>query len=290
MPDREIEREIHEIKREIIESRGLVIKTNNLTSTLGSDLKSIAKRQTDYERRLVFNSVVAYVLTITVIFVGAYFAYFQRNQRFEVEKEACQQEKRGLQVKLDEKQRAKIAREKALQRAAKLAELVSLGEREKVIEEVSKINREELSDLEVRYLDETVTRFRNELSMKAFQEGIEHSRNKRFDDAIGSYERSVELAKGGPHLPRVKLYLAEALRFSGKHTESITVLRDVLNSDLLDRELVAESRWNLALCYVETHKRDQARRELIYLINKFPPSSQWFRLARHKLIDVNKMR
>ena len=45
MQELEIEREIREIKREIIESRGLVIKTNNLTSTLGSDLKSIAKKQ-----------------------------------------------------------------------------------------------------------------------------------------------------------------------------------------------------------------------------------------------------
>ena len=57
---REVDEEIREIKKEIIESRGLVIKTNNLTSSLGADIKAIAKRQAAHERRTWWNSVVAY--------------------------------------------------------------------------------------------------------------------------------------------------------------------------------------------------------------------------------------
>ena len=38
----EVEDELREIKREIIESRALVIKTNNLTNALSADIKSIA--------------------------------------------------------------------------------------------------------------------------------------------------------------------------------------------------------------------------------------------------------
>ena len=52
----EVDDELREIKREIIESRGLVIKTNNLTNALSADIKSIAKRQQTYERRLSWNS------------------------------------------------------------------------------------------------------------------------------------------------------------------------------------------------------------------------------------------
>ena len=37
--------ELEEIKREIVESRSLSIKTNNLINALSADLKSIAKRQ-----------------------------------------------------------------------------------------------------------------------------------------------------------------------------------------------------------------------------------------------------
>ena len=45
----EVDEELREIKREIIESRGLVIKTNNLTNALSADIKSIAKRQQGYQ-------------------------------------------------------------------------------------------------------------------------------------------------------------------------------------------------------------------------------------------------
>ena len=67
---READEEIREIKKEIIESRGLIIKTNNLVNALGADIKSIAKRQAGYERRFNLNSWVAYVLFAALSFSG----------------------------------------------------------------------------------------------------------------------------------------------------------------------------------------------------------------------------
>ena len=61
------EYELEEIKREIVESRSLSIKSNNLVNALAADIKSIAKRQQGQERRAVFNSATAYVVTIAVV-------------------------------------------------------------------------------------------------------------------------------------------------------------------------------------------------------------------------------
>src|SRR5687768_15282655 len=66
----EVDEELREIKREIIESRGLVIKTNNLTNALSADIKSIAKRQQTYERRLSWNSATAYIVFVVVVFAA----------------------------------------------------------------------------------------------------------------------------------------------------------------------------------------------------------------------------
>ena len=66
----EVDEELREIKREIIESRGLVIKTNNLTNALSADIKSIAKRQQQYERRLSWNSATAYIVFVVVVFAA----------------------------------------------------------------------------------------------------------------------------------------------------------------------------------------------------------------------------
>ena len=67
---RETDEEIREIKKEIIESRGLTIKTNNLVNSLGADIKSIAKRQAGYERRFNWNGAVAYALFAALSFGG----------------------------------------------------------------------------------------------------------------------------------------------------------------------------------------------------------------------------
>jgi tetratricopeptide (TPR) repeat protein len=288
MSEHEVEREIREIKREIIESRGLVIKTNNLTSTLGSDLKSIAKRQAGYERKLFINSAVAYVITISVVFVGAYVASDQRARRFEADLQALDQQKQQLQEELADKQKAKVAREQALDKADRIADLINAGDREKVLDEVTKLDRAELSPLEIRFLEETADRFRSELSMVAFEEGLEHERQNRLPESVASYQRSIALAKGGPQVARVRMHLAKALRARGMQDEAIEVLHSILDSEEVDRELTAEARWNLALAYAEGHKRDEARRELLYVINKFP-TSQWARLARPKLMDVNTL-
>jgi tetratricopeptide (TPR) repeat protein len=197
-------------------------------------------------------------------------------------------ENRRLEGELEKVQKALGARQVALQNAAKLSELIDRGEREAVIEEIPSIDREELSPLETRYLDETAGRFRTELSMRLFQEGIEHSRAKRYVDAVASFQRALDLVESNGHTARVRMHMADALRLDGKRDEAIAVLRELLDSDLLDRELVAESRWNLALCFAETAKRDESRRELLYVINKFP-QSHWARIARRKLLEVNQM-
>src|SRR3954463_6954905 len=70
----EVDEELREIKREIIESRGLVIKTNNLANALSADIKSIAKRQQQYERRISWNSATAYIVFVVVVFAALKFA------------------------------------------------------------------------------------------------------------------------------------------------------------------------------------------------------------------------
>src|SRR4051812_41710943 len=67
VPVDEFDEELRDIKREIIESRGLIIKTNNLTNALAADMKSIGKRQQGTERRAFWNSAAANLLFVVVV-------------------------------------------------------------------------------------------------------------------------------------------------------------------------------------------------------------------------------
>ena len=74
----DFDEELRDVKREIVESRALVIKTNNLTNALSADIKSIAKRQQSYERKLSWNSATAYVVFVLVVFTALKFAWDAR--------------------------------------------------------------------------------------------------------------------------------------------------------------------------------------------------------------------
>src|SRR5690242_196961 len=81
----EVDEELREIKREIIESRGLVIKTNNLTNALSADIRSIAKRQQTYERRITWNSATSYVVFVVVVFAALKLAWDARIDQIKAE-------------------------------------------------------------------------------------------------------------------------------------------------------------------------------------------------------------
>src|SRR5215470_16259810 len=116
---REVDEELAEIKREIIESRGLVIKTNNLTNALSADIKSIAKRQQGYERRLAWNSATAYV-----VFVALKFAVDARVDAIDATSKHLRDENSRMKQDLDDARQREAERQAAELEAAKFYDLV----------------------------------------------------------------------------------------------------------------------------------------------------------------------
>src|ERR1700688_2962828 len=129
----DVDDELHEIKREIIESRGLVIKTNNLTKALSADIKSIAKRQHGYERRLAWNSATAYVVFVVVVFAALKFVVAARVDAIEATGKHLRDENARYKQELDELKQREADRHAAELEAAKFYNLVHEGKRVDVV-------------------------------------------------------------------------------------------------------------------------------------------------------------
>jgi hypothetical protein len=125
----EVDEELREIKREIIESRGLVIKTNNLTNALSADIRSIAKRQTTYERRITWNSATSYVVFVLVVFAALKLAMDARIDQLKGESEQRVKDIARMKDELNRSNERETARQTADERAAKFYELVRQGKR-----------------------------------------------------------------------------------------------------------------------------------------------------------------
>ncbi|MCZ7682155.1 MAG: hypothetical protein M5U28_26535 [Sandaracinaceae bacterium] len=207
---REVDEEIREIKKEIIESRGLIIKTNNLTNALAADIKSIAKRQAGYERRFNWNSWIAYILFATLSFVGLKLASDARIREIEGETEELQQQVTELRRELAEETRRAERRARAEAAAATFYRLVRERRRTEVVERWPELRREQLSRAEAAFFRDTVDRFHLDLSIEAYQGGLDLMRTGRYAEAAEAFQESIRLKEEAAHVPAVKFQLARA--------------------------------------------------------------------------------
>src|SRR5689334_23765264 len=99
--------ELREIKREIVESRGLIIKTNNLTNALAADLKSISRRQLGFERRAFWNSAGANLLFVVIVIGVVKLAWDARIDAVTAETSGAKQKSAKLEKDLDDLRRRK---------------------------------------------------------------------------------------------------------------------------------------------------------------------------------------
>ncbi|MEM9861845.1 MAG: tetratricopeptide repeat protein [Myxococcota bacterium] len=282
---RDRDEEILEIKKEIIESRGLVIKTNNLVNSLGADVKSIAKRQAGYERRFNWNGGVFLAVVAILSFAGLKLASDSRITEIESEQEALSREVEELESDLAEETRRAEERARAESRAQRFYNLIREQRRAEVVAGYEEVTRENLSPAEANFFRDTYDRFRLDLSVSAYQAGLELMRTERYAEAAEKFQESIRLRDEAAHIPAVTYQLARALRRLGRQSAAMVFARQVVEQNI-DQELQDDAIWLLALCAEELDDIDTALESVRTLIRRFPRSS----LAREARIKFRELR
>jgi len=284
----DISEEINEIKKEIVESRALVIRTNNLMNSLAADIKGIARKQSNYEKRLTINSAVSYVLFTILIFVGLKLAYDWQVARIEKEKEIILEREKNLKKELGALKNRSIARESTEAKIEEFYAMIRDGRKEEAINTYDEIIKFPLTEAEKSIFKDKVNTMRAELSLEKYQQGLDLSRQKKWKEAEELFRQAILLKEDATHISAVRLDLAISLRMQGRQKEAIVVLSDLLGTTL-DREIADDAMYQLGLCYAEVHKIDEAQKTLKSLIEKFP-GSQWVKPAREALSSLHQMK
>ena len=277
--------EIREIKKEIIESRGLIIKTNNLVNALGADIKSIGKRQSGYETRSKWNSGVAYALFAALCFAGLKLASDARIREIESLMTGLEGQVAELRRELAEETRRAEERARAESQAGGFYDLIRQQNRAEVVEKYESIAQENLSRAEREFFRDTYERFRFDLSVTAYQNGLDLMRTARYAEAAEQFQESIRLKDDAAHVPAVKLNLARALRRLGRQSEAMVYARQVVEQNV-DRELQPDAMWLVSRCAEELGDLDTAREALRTLLRRWP-RSQLAQESRPHLRELN---
>jgi TolA-binding protein len=269
---RDADDEIREIKTEIIESRGLIIKTNNLTNSLAADIKSIARRQAGYERRFLWNSAVAYALFATLSFVGLKLWSDVRIDEMSSEKRELTRQAQGLRRDLEEETHRAEKREQAEVKAAAYYELIRKKEYAKVVEGYEDIRQEQLSKAEAEVFRDTEARFRLQLSTQAYQNALNLARTGRYAEAAETLKEAIALKDDGGHIPAAKLELGRDLLHLNRPAEAALLAQEVIDQNV-DKEVQDDAAWLLSQCAEDLGNIDNARNALRLLLRRWPNSS-----------------
>ena len=269
---RDADDEIREIKTEIIESRGLIIKTNNLTNSLAADIKSIAKRQASYEQRFNLNSAVAYALFAVLSFVGLKMWSDVRINEIDAEKEDLAREVKQLRHDLSEEIRRGEQRDQAEAKAAAFYNLIRQKDYARVVDGYPDMQKEQLSKAETEFFRDTEERFRLELSVQAYQNGVNLMGAGRYAEAAEALRESMRYKEEASHTPAVKMQLARALRALGKAADAQVFAAAVVEQNI-DKELQDDAAWLLSQCAEDLGNVDEARKALQTLLRRWPRSS-----------------
>jgi TolA-binding protein len=267
----EVDDELREIKREIIESRGLVIKTNNLTSALSADIKSIAKRQQGYERRLAWNSATAYVVFVVVVFAALKFAVDARVEAIEATSKHLRDENSRYKQELDELKQREVERHAAELEASKFYNLVREGKRVEVVKSWDTVKTKPLTRAESQFLADAVDKARIEQATLLYLQGLESSRLQRWQEAASAFEESLRYDDAGAVSPSTKLELSSAYRKLHKQKDAIAVLMQLAEPGV-DKEVQDDALEQLAWCQTEMEAYNDAKNTWRTLLRRFPDS------------------
>jgi TolA-binding protein len=267
----EVDDELGEIKREIIESRALVIRTNNLTNALSADIKSIAKRQQTYEGRLFWNSATAYVVFVVVVFVALKFMVDARVDAIEATSKHLREDSTRMKQELDEVRQREAEHQAAELEAAKFYDLVKQGKRVDLIRAWDAMKTKPLTKAESQFLADAVDKARGEQASVAYLQGLESVRLQRWQEAAAAFEESLKYEDAGPVSGQAKLELAVAYRKLRRQKDCIAVLGPLSESSA-DKEIQDDALEQLAFCQTEIEAYNDAKTTWRTLLRKFPDS------------------
>jgi TolA-binding protein len=279
------EYEIEEIKREIVESRALTIKTNNLVNALAADLKSISKRQQGAERKVVLNSATAYVVTIAVLLVFVKLTWDIRLETVRAENKETRDQLDAVQKDIKVDQEREEAQKRASRQAGEFYQLIVQSKRQELIAAYPDVVKLDLTPTERAVFDSAVERAKNELSLIAYQTGVDHIRMARWHEAQQAFRESLKYKSDAAHSPQANLQLSRALIQLGLHRDAIPILMQ-LSEASADKEVMDEATLQLAEAELAIQAWNDAKNTLRAFIRRFP-NSPHINDARAKLAEVS---
>lgn len=284
-----MEKELADIRKEIVEARNLVIKNDNLLKNLGSDLKTMARKQEAFERKQWISSAVAYLLfaglAAAMGFLGAQGYVAQARSENEALRAQAEEATRSAAEARAELAAAREASQAALAAYLKL-DAATPAEREQAAKALLAVDRTQLSRLEARALEDRGRQVIQSLADEKFEAGRNAYLRQDWRQAAAEISRAMQLWPDHPEADDHAFYLGSAALESRDYEQAAIYLQRFVDK--------AKGRKNkdyayllLGQAYEMLGQKQKAEAAYVQGIEGFP-SSKFYRTLRNRLNALRK--
>jgi tetratricopeptide (TPR) repeat protein len=207
-----VEEEMQEVKKEITKTHNLIIKTDNLVKNLSSEIRQIQKKQEKYERKYIFNSVVAYVIFVIVIFGGLYVAFEAKVGVVRREKEVLEEKLAATEAERDDMKKKLSIRAQQERVTERFLRLKRQNQDFDALKEADRLDAKTLSPLLSELVKKEADDLRSRMASTALQEGKALLQKGHLMRALREFDRALKVRPPGRMLAQVHYYRGNALQ------------------------------------------------------------------------------
>ena len=277
-----------ELRKEVVEARNLVIKTDNLLKNLHAELKQMGRKQEMFESRHWMTSIVAYVIFTVLIGLGAF--SLSRAEIRVAREEASANEAKVHQLTQDvEKLRAgETARRDASEKAARVYDLLGTEKEgpglNQAMSQAVHLDRQLVSSLESKAIDDRAAGMKGRMAQAALDRGNRAFRANDWGTAAQELTRYLEL-EPKPDDNVVYFRLGNALTQTKEYAKAIAPLETFLKNTG-GTKTAQYAGFLLGTAYEETGKADKARAAYERAAGLYP-GSEFAPMIRNRLRHLN---
>lgn len=205
------EETLHEMRRELIETRNLSIKADHALRGLTTEMKQLGRRLEAGERRTALNSIASYILFAALSFAGMFLFFRAAIERNEVDHRLVEEKQEQNQRRLADLE-AEIERRRQSERESyAFLELLQSGRKDEVVERFAAIQGRLTDRATLELFRREVDRTRQEVAEDAYREGIKAAKTENWERARDALLRSLTYVEQASYTPNLRFQLAEAL-------------------------------------------------------------------------------
>jgi TolA-binding protein len=225
---------LEEIRREVIEGRNLVIKTDNQLKTLHAELKLVGKRQEDFQRRQWISSAVAYAVFAGLCVAGAIAISNARTASAGADRERFEKQVKELTAQIDQLKAADVTLATNERTANDVYKMMSQGqgdERLKGIDALAKTDQSKLSPFARLVLSDRATLLRKEVGAAFLDRGKAAFRRQDYPSTVTELTRFMAMNPVEEDAVEASYFLGNALIQTRKADEAVPHLQRFVAGD-----------------------------------------------------------